>query len=83
MVKTYLEIDELQQAIEEHQSTIELIQEAAAMEITKDPENEDKIVETFKPRCEYFKDKIELKVNVFIVNILQHILIHSFNFVLQ
>ena len=56
------EIGELENSIEESHNTIEMIHEAAAVAISKAPEKEDEIMEVFKPRIEFFQEKLRNKV---------------------
>lgn len=60
------EIGDLEKKIEENHETVEMIQEAAALAISKDPEREDEIMAVFKPRIEFFQAKLKSRVCFYI-----------------
>jgi len=61
-IQAYQQITTFEESIDSHQSTIEMIEEAMSFEISKDPENEDNIIDIFKPRIDHFINKIKSKV---------------------
>jgi len=63
-ITAYHQIIDMEQGIEKCQETIELIQEAAAMAISKTPEKEEEIISVYQPRVDYFVNKIKEKVHV-------------------
>lgn len=62
MLKIYSDIENLQSQINSYENTIQLIEEAMVIEISKGKENENTVINTFQPRIEHFTDKIKTKV---------------------
>ena len=61
IMDTYHAILALEETIENHLETIELIQYAIIEEVNFNPENEEKIFGIFNPRIEFFQEKIQTK----------------------
>lgn len=62
VIQVYNKISHLEEDIKEHHNTLDLIQEAITMQISKSPEKEDEILEVYKPRTDFFSKKIIEKV---------------------
>ena len=61
-INSYQTMMKLEKDIDRCKETIELIQEAATVEISKDPENEERIMIIYQPRVDHFVGKIKEKV---------------------
>ena len=62
VMAAYSQIEDLQQQISQCQTKIEMIEEAMAIHLSKEPNNEENITPTFKPRMEFYFEKIKTKV---------------------
>jgi len=62
MLQIYNDIEDLQSQINSHENTIQLIEEAMIIEMSRENNNEETIINTFQPRIEHFIDKIKTKV---------------------
>lgn len=62
LLAVYSEICDLEKSIEKNQGTIEMIHEAAAIAISKEPENEKNIMAIFKPRIDFYQNTLKNKV---------------------
>lgn len=58
-VVAYHQIEQLKNGIEHCQETIDLIHEAIAVELSKEPEKEEEIIQTFATRLQHFGEKIK------------------------
>ena len=63
LLTSFDRIGELQQQICQCQSTIKMIEESIAVHLSKNPEEEDNILETFKPKINFYFQKIKSKVS--------------------
>lgn len=62
LINAYNSINDFDEKIEEYEATIELIQEAMAIELSKENSTEDEIIAIYQPRIDHFVEKIKIKV---------------------
>ena len=62
MIKNYNTIQELESSIKDLETTIELIHDAVASNLTKFPEKAKDIENVYKPRIDWHQEKISEKV---------------------
>ena len=67
-VEAYKKVIELKSSIEELEETINLVTEAVALNVMKQPENEDFIHATYQPRLDFLNKRLQKKVKNLIEN---------------
>ena len=63
LLEVYKKIEDLQQQISQYQSTIEMVEESMTLHLSKSPDDEIKMMETFKPRIDFYFGKVKTKVS--------------------